>query len=45
MAWLNPQPEGQWTYYHSIEIINQLINNKMFPLTVDGIGRAIKEIS
>ena len=45
MAWLNPQPEGQWTYYHSIEIINQLINKKMFPLTVDGIGRAIKEIS
>ncbi len=44
-AWLNPQPESQWTYYHSIAIINQLINNKMFPLTVDGIGRAIKEIS
>ena len=44
-AWLNPQPESQWTYYHSIDIINQLINNKMFPLTVDGIGRAIKEIS
>jgi len=45
IAWLNPQPESQWTYYHSIAIINQLINNKMFPLTVDGIGRAIKEIS
>lgn len=44
-AWLNPQPESQWSYYHSIAIINQLINNKMFPLTVDGIGRAIKEIS
>jgi hypothetical protein len=44
-AWLNPQPESQWAYYHSIAIINQLINNKMFPLTVDGIGRAIKEIS
>ncbi len=44
-AWLNPQPESQWTYYHSIAIINQLINHKMFPLTVDGIGRAIKEIS
>jgi len=45
IAWLNPQPESQWTYYHSIAIINQLINNKMFPLTVDGIGRAIKDIS
>jgi len=45
IVWLNPQPEAQWSYYHSISIINQLIDDKMFPLTVDGIGRAIKEIS
>jgi uncharacterized protein with von Willebrand factor type A (vWA) domain len=45
VAWLNPQPEQQWSYYHSIAIINQLISDRMFPLTVDGIGRAIKEIS
>ncbi|WP_019028010.1 vWA domain-containing protein [Colwellia piezophila] len=45
VAWLNPQPEPEWSYYHSIALINELINHKMFPLTVDGIGRAIKEIS
>ncbi|ALO34891.1 hypothetical protein CMT41_09295 [Colwellia sp. MT41] len=45
IAWLNPQPEAQWSYYHSIGLINELIDNKMFPLTVDGIGRAIKAIS
>ena len=45
VAWLNPQPENQWDYYHSISIIKSLIGDKMFPLTVDGIGRAIKEIS
>ena len=45
IAWLNPQPEAQWSYYHSIGLINELIDSKMFPLTVDGIGRAIKEIS
>ncbi|NQY50654.1 MAG: VWA domain-containing protein [Colwellia sp.] len=45
VAWLNPQPEAQWSYYHSIGLINELIDSKMFPLTVDGIGRAIKEIS
>ncbi len=45
VAWLNPQPELQWSYYHSIGLINELIDSKMFPLTVDGIGRAIKEIS
>ena len=45
IAWLNPQPEAQWSYYHSIGLINELIDSKMFPLTVDGIGRAIKELS
>lgn len=45
VAWLNPQPEPQWSYYHSIGLINELIDDKMFPLTVDGIGRAIKELS
>ena len=44
-AWLNPQPESHWPYHHSISIIQQLVNNKMYPLTVDGIGRAIKELS
>jgi len=43
--WLNPQPETHWSYHHSISIMQQIVNSKMFPLTVDGIGRAIKEIS
>jgi uncharacterized protein with von Willebrand factor type A (vWA) domain len=45
VAWLNPQPEEQGSYFYSISLIRQLVDNKMFPLTVDGIGRAIKEIS
>ncbi|WP_085297530.1 vWA domain-containing protein [Cognaticolwellia mytili] len=45
VAWLNPQPETHWSYHHSISVIQQIVANKMYPLTVDGIGRAIKEIS
>ena len=45
VAWLNPQAEAQWPYYQSIAVIEQLVNQRMFPLTVDGIGRAIKAIS
>ena len=45
VAWLNPQAENHWSYYHSIGIIQQIVNDKMYPLTVDGIGRAIKDIS
>jgi uncharacterized protein with von Willebrand factor type A (vWA) domain len=33
VAWLNPQPEPQWSYYHSIALNNELIDSKMFPLT------------
>jgi len=45
VAWLNPQPETHWPYHHSISVIQQIVDNKMYPLTVVGIGRAIKEIS
>ncbi|WP_445777822.1 vWA domain-containing protein [Shewanella sp.] len=45
VAWLNPQPEQYWHVHHSISIIQKLVDNKMYPLTVDGIGRAIKDLS
>lgn len=45
IAWLNPQSEEEWPYHHSISLMSQLIEGNMFPLTVDGIGRAIKEIT
>ena len=45
VAWLNPQPEQHWQYYQSIDIMRQIVNDKMYPLTVDGIGRAIKDLS
>ncbi|MGI2173642.1 vWA domain-containing protein [Shewanella ulleungensis] len=45
VAWLNPQPEHYWQVHHSISIIQKLVNDKMYSLTVDGIGRAIKDLS
>lgn len=45
VAWLNPQPEQYWHVHHSISIIQKLVGDKMYPLTVDGIGRAIKDLS
>ena len=49
VVWLNPQPQSHWRYYHSIEMINQLIasneQSRMFPLTLDGISAAIKALT
>jgi len=42
--WLNPQDEAHWQYYPSIDIIKQLIENKMFPLTVQGLTSGIKTL-
>ncbi|MDO6546800.1 vWA domain-containing protein [Pseudoalteromonas carrageenovora] len=45
VAWLNPQSVEHWPYYQSIGFIKQLMDNRMYPLSLDGISRAIKELS
>lgn len=44
-AWLNPEPERTWDYRQSIGIIRQILGEKMFPLTLDGLTRAITQLS
>ncbi len=44
-AWLNPEPESMWQYRQSIAIIRQLVNNRMFPVTIDGLERAMRLLS
>ena len=44
VVWLNPQPEEHWSYHYSIGMMKSLMKDKMYPLTLDGIGRAIKEL-
>lgn len=44
-AWLNPEPESLWQYRQSIAIIRQLMNNRMFPITIDGLERAMRMLS
>ncbi len=44
VIWLNPQPEPQWPYYSSIRIMQQIVMNKMYPLTLDGLTKGIKAL-
>lgn len=44
VIWLNPQPEPQWPYYASIQIMQQLVERKMYPLTLAGLGQGIKAL-
>ena len=44
VIWLNPQEEPQWPYYSSINIMAQLVDKKMYPLTLAGLGQGIKAL-
>jgi len=44
LVWLNPEPEDRWKWTPSIGITRELIGDRMFPLTIDGIDRAMHEL-
>ncbi|MCL4748303.1 MAG: VWA domain-containing protein [Burkholderiaceae bacterium] len=44
-AWLNPEPEGVWEYRQSIAVIRQLMRTRMYPVTLQGLERAMRQLS
>ena len=44
-VWLNPVPEKYWDGPISIGMIRALMEGRMFPLTLDGIDRAMRELT
>lgn len=44
-VWLNPQPERQWDYHESIGALRQLMENRMFPLTLAGLEAGMRALS
>ncbi len=43
--WLNPTPEQYWRYNHSTQIIRQLMHDRMFPLTLEGLDDAMRTLT
>jgi uncharacterized protein with von Willebrand factor type A (vWA) domain len=43
-VWLNPVPENQWDMTYSVRMIRQLFGERMYPLTLDGLDRAMREL-
>ena len=43
-VWLNPIPEEHWDFTHSISMVKQLMGGRMYPLTLDGLDRAMREL-
>ncbi len=44
-VWINPVPEAQWNYSHSTKMLKQLVNDRMYPMTLDGLDDAMRELS
>lgn len=44
-VWLNPEPEGLWQYRQSVEIIQNIMEHRMHPLTVGGLETAMRYLS
>jgi uncharacterized protein with von Willebrand factor type A (vWA) domain len=44
-VWLNPSPQTHWPYTQSIGMIERIMEHRMFPLTLDGIESAMRELT
>jgi len=44
-VWLNPVPEKHWAYTHSIRLMQEIMGGRMFPLTLEGLDGAMRELT
>jgi uncharacterized protein len=43
-VWLNPVAQKHWSYSESITVIKKAMNDRMFPLTIEGLDGAMREL-
>ena len=44
-VWLNPTPEQHWGYSQSTKLIKELMNGRMYPLTLAGLDDAMRSLT
>ena len=45
VIWFNPTPKAHWGYTQSIGLIQELVEDHMYPLTLDGLDRGIRYLA
>ncbi|NDW00593.1 VWA domain-containing protein [Salipiger sp. PrR002] len=43
--WINPVPEKHWRYTQSIAMIREIFEERMVPMTLEGIARGTRELA
>ncbi len=44
VAWINPVQEYSWDWYESVKILREFTGNRMFPMTIQGLAKAMKSL-
>jgi len=44
-VWLNPLPQHEWPAYASARMIREIMEGRMFPMTLEGLDSATRELS
>ena len=44
-VWINPERKDLWDYSHSNRMVRQLMDERMYPLTLEGLDEAMRELS
>ena len=42
--WLNPLPERYWQYTQSVQMVREIFDNQMVPMTLEGLQRGMREL-
>lgn len=45
VAWVNPVPREHWEHGYSIAVVRQLLEDRMYPLSVKGLEEAMSSLS
>lgn len=44
LVWLNPTPEAHWEFSHSTQLLRSFTRERMYPLTLAGLGQAMRSL-
>jgi uncharacterized protein with von Willebrand factor type A (vWA) domain len=44
-VWINPTPLDRWKYHESISVTRQVMGDRMFPLTLSGLEKAMSALA
>ncbi len=44
LSWINPNPTRSWNYFESTKILREFLEERMFPMTIEGLTKTMKSL-